>query len=153
MTCRSHLYYFAATLTLAFLLTRISTTLGLILMLINACVSLHLARELYIKSFPLADAFIVGISFPINIVLHFASIYYQQGLSCQPQQNKVYEFWSCLKVSVGNFIGHLVTNCQAIDGIGTNIAFFEPVAGWISLCIAGIFIALVFVKDISEQRN
>ncbi len=153
MTWRSHLYYFAASITLAFLLARISTILGLILMFIHACISFRLAHELFIKSFPLRDALIVGVSFPINIILYFAAIYYQQGLSCPPQENKVYEFWSCLKVSVGNFIGHLVTNCQAIEGTGTNIAFFEPVAGWISLCIAGFFIALVFAKDVKAQRN
>jgi hypothetical protein len=153
MTWRSHLYYFAATITLAFLLMRISTTLGLILMMVHTCISFRLAHELFIKSFPLRDALIVGVSFPVNIILYFAAIYYQQGLDCAHQQGKVYEFWSCLKVSVGNFIGHLVTNCQAIEGIGTNVAFFEPVAGWASLSIAGIFIVSVFSKTLKEQRG
>ena len=150
MAWKSYLYYFTATFILTFLITQSNMLIGSGLALIHIVISFRLAQTLYTKSFPLKDCLIIGLSFPFSIIMCFAAIYYQQGVSCDSQITK--NILSCLKVSMGNFIGHLTVTCQA-SGNGEHVAAFEPYVGVFSISIATIFINLVFIKKIKEANK
>lgn len=145
MAWKSYLYYLVATAILAFLITQSNGVWGMILTIIHLLISFRILRHLYNESASLKDCMIFGLSLPLSVLICFAAIYQQQGVSCGSQNLTTSSFLMCLKVSTGNFIGHMVVNCQA-SGDAENVAIIEPVAGWLSLLIAGYFIGVVLER-------
>jgi hypothetical protein len=156
MTWKSYLYYITATAIIASLIAKMAflfgaywgLIVGVVLGVIHIYINVRLSMELYNQSFPLKDRLIIGFLFPLTVLICFAAIYQQQGVICKPDNLPTNNFFTCLKVSIGNFIGHMVIECQA-TGDGVNVAVFEPLMGWGSLVITGSVIALFF----NEQKR
>lgn len=157
MTWRSYIHYIIATTIVTFLIARGDLlipfvpasasfrswlTLGFGLAL--ATFHIFISARLSFHSFSLKDRLMIGGLLPLSVLTSFAALYQQQGVFCKSTNATTKNFFRCLEVSLGNFIGHMVPDCQA-TGYGEHVAVVEPYVGWGSLLIAASFVAL-FVK-------
>lgn len=162
MTWKSYLYYIIATAIIAFLIARsdllvvpfvpvsapFHSRLALSFGLVLAAFHMFISARLSFHSLPLKDRLLIGCLLPLSSVTCFAALYQQKGVFCKSTNLTTRNFFRCLEVSMGNFIGHMVPDCQA-TGYGEHMAVIEPYVGWATLLIAGSFVALLKYKRTS----
>jgi hypothetical protein len=146
MTWRIHFYYLVAITILGFLITQSNMVFGGLFTFAHVWISIRFLEKLHNGSFSRKDIILSILLGVFGILVCFAAIYCQHGVVCEPQNTLVKNFWMCLKVSAGNFIGHLPIDCQA-DGIYLNVAILEPIVGAIYLIISGLVLPIVLRKS------